>query len=105
MQPVKGPAQGNPTRTVSNLAVASLVLAIASFVVCPVVGSLAAVIFGHKAKRTIREAAETMYGDGVATAGLVLGYAGFALQTLAFGSILVITLFGANLRHLFAPSP
>ena len=53
-------------------------LAIASFVVALVGGSLIAVILGHVAKSQIARTGEN--GDGLATAGLVIGYIGLLLS-------------------------
>jgi K+-transporting ATPase A subunit len=63
----------NPTRSTNGMAIASLVLAISC---CAPL----AVIFGHIAKRQIRERGED--GGGLATAGLVIGYIGLALLAL-----------------------
>jgi len=73
----------------SAAALASLVLGIASFVVC--LGPLAAipaVICGHIGFRRIKRARGTLKGEGLAIAGLVLGYVnmvflmGLVLQTV-----------------------
>jgi len=42
-------------------------------------GGLAAVIAGHIAKKEIRNSGGRLSGDGLATAGLVLGYINLAL--------------------------
>lgn len=49
-------------------------LAIASFVLSLVGGSVLAIIFGHVARRQIARSAGRQSGDGLAVAGLVLGY-------------------------------
>jgi len=46
-------------------------------------GGIVAVICGHIAKSQIRNSAGQMGGDGLATAGLVLGYLNIALAVLA----------------------
>src|SRR6202011_1244957 len=60
------PAAGQGTETLS---VWSLVLGIASFVVCPVVAAIAAIITGSKGKRAIRDSGGVKGGRGLATAG------------------------------------
>jgi hypothetical protein len=65
----------------SGYAIAALVLGIAGFFVFPVIPSILAVVFGNKAKDEIR-ANPSIGGDGLATAGLVLGWIGVALAVL-----------------------
>jgi hypothetical protein len=59
----------------SGLAIASLILGIASIVMClgPLAG-IPAVIIGHKANSDIRKSGGVIQGGGMATAGLVTGY-------------------------------
>jgi len=56
----------------NSAAVASLVFGIVSWFLCPLVGGILAVVFGHTAQGQIRRSGES--GAGMATAGLVLGY-------------------------------
>jgi hypothetical protein len=58
----------------STLAILSLVFGIASWLALPVVGSIAAIVCGHLARRDIRESRGAIVGDGLAVGGLVLGY-------------------------------
>lgn len=62
----------------SGAAIASLVIGIISFLFCPLIGSIAAVVCGHVARSNIRNSRGTLSGDGLAVAGLVMGYLGFA---------------------------
>jgi Domain of unknown function (DUF4190)/DUF1707 SHOCT-like domain len=76
-----GPARTNP------LAIASLVCGIGQ----PFTGMLStipAIVLGHMARREIRRTGED--GTGLATVGLVLGWAGFALLVVACLFIVVI---------------
>ena len=74
----------------SSLAVASLVCGLATWFILPVIGAIAAVITGHMAKREIRESGGTIGGDGMAVAGLILGYTQLGL--LVLGIICVVSL-------------
>ena len=65
----------------SGYAVASLVLGIAGFLVFPLIPSILAVIFGQKAKEEIRANA-AVGGEGLATAGVVLGWVGIAISAI-----------------------
>lgn len=59
----------------SSLAVVSLIFGILAYVFLPGIGALVAVICGHTARSEIRRApAGTIEGDGLAVAGLVLGW-------------------------------
>ncbi len=72
-----------PART-NSLAITSAISGILSYFVCPIVGAVVAVATGHVARGQIRRLNEG--GWGWATAGLVLGYAHFAI----WGVILVV---------------
>jgi hypothetical protein len=63
-------------RRTNGFAVASLVFGI----LFPVIGSIPAIILGHNARAQIRKSGDN--GDGMAIAGLVLGYLWVALFVL-----------------------
>jgi hypothetical protein len=63
----------------NGYAIASLVLSLLVF--CGI-GSVLAVIFGGKARREIRESRGAQTGDGLALAGIIIGYIGIALVIL-----------------------
>lgn len=65
------PVSSVPT---STLALVSMIAGIAGWLAAPLIGPLVAIISGHMAKREIRESMGQKSGDGMATAGLVLGY-------------------------------
>lgn len=69
-----------PVAQTSTPAVISLISGILSWVGVFGLGGILAVIFGHIAKKEIRKSAGYLTGDGMATAGLVLGYANIALS-------------------------
>ncbi|NLU66953.1 DUF1707 and DUF4190 domain-containing protein [Streptomyces sp. HNM0574] len=70
-----------PARPYNSASVASLVLAIGSPFTCGVT-SLPAVILGHKARGDIRRSGDQ--GDGLAIAGLALGYSAIGVVLLFF---------------------
>jgi uncharacterized protein DUF4190 len=90
----------------NSLAVASLVSGILSWVLCPFLGAILAVIFGHVARGQIKQSGEG--GGGMAIAGLILGYLnlGGAILVIAFYVLLFagIAIFGAALPAV-SPSP
>ncbi|GAB3784781.1 DUF4190 domain-containing protein [Dyella agri] len=78
------------SRSTNALAVVSLVSGISAWCMFPVLGAIIAVVCGHLARGEIRRAPPgSMEGDGMAVAGLVLGY----LQ-LAFGVLFIIVAIG-----------
>ena len=81
----------------SGLAIASLVCGIAAWIIFPIVAAIAAVITGHLAKKEIRNSNGTLSGDGMALAGLLMGYIQLGLFVLAIIVIMVLVL-------AFAPS-
>jgi len=71
--------QPPPAKPNSNLALASLILGILGWTILPTLGSIGAIITGHMAKSEIKNSMGALAGDGMATAGLVLGYANIAI--------------------------
>jgi hypothetical protein len=72
-----------PARRESTLAIISLITGILGWTLLPFISSIVAVITGHLAKKEIRESGGTMSGDGMALAGLILGYTMIGLTILA----------------------
>jgi len=77
------PYQAPPAKPNSNMALASLVLGILGWTILPTLGAIAAIITGHMAKNEIRDSGGTLGGDGMATAGLIMGYANLAIALCA----------------------
>lgn len=83
-----------PVKETSALALTSLISGILGWTVLPWLGSIVAIITGHMARKEIRENPATKEGDGLALAGLIMGWAMIALSIL---TILVIILFFGGL--------
>jgi hypothetical protein len=84
----------SPVRT-SGTAIASLVAGIIAWVGLPFIGALVAVICGHVARGEIRRMPPgSVDGEGLAVAGLILGYAQLALCLLALLLFIAILIFG-----------
>lgn len=89
-----------PARTTSTTAIVSLVFGIVCWVVLPFIGAIVAVVCGHVARGEIRQAPPgSVEGDGMAIAGLILGYAHLAVFAMAL--MLIFGIFGglAMLGH------
>jgi len=70
-------------KSTNGLAVASLVLGLAGWVVCGI-GSVLAIIFGFIAQGQIRQSQGRQGGEGMAKAGIILGFIGVALLVVYF---------------------
>jgi hypothetical protein len=92
--PYGSPYAYPPARPTNGLAIGSLVTSIAAFFVCGSIGIVGA-IMGHMARRQLRERNED--GDGLALAGIIVGWIGFALSLvmiLALGAFIAINFMG-----------
>ena len=87
--PPTRPASTAPATT-NGFAIAALVLGILGWSLLPVLGSVGAIVFGHLARAQIRR--QPADGDGLALAGLLLGWIAVALWLL--GVLAVILFFG-----------
>ena len=71
-----------PTPATSGMAIASLVLGIGGVTVLPLIGSILALIFGYMARKDIRQRPTEVTGEGLAMAGIVLGWISVVLAVL-----------------------
>lgn len=58
----------------STLAIVSLIAGILAFVMLPVIGSIVALWAGYAARKETRATPPIASGDGMATAGIILGW-------------------------------
>ncbi|MBI2396245.1 MAG: DUF4190 domain-containing protein [Xanthomonadales bacterium] len=79
-------------RPTSTTAILSLVFGLLAWLMVPLLGSIAAIVCGHLARGEIRRAGGQLEGDGMAIAGLVLGYLQMAL--VLFALVAVMLFFG-----------
>jgi hypothetical protein len=63
----------------STTAIISLIGGIAGWTILPVLGGIVAIITGHMAKSEIKKGVGMITGNGMATAGLIMGYLNIAL--------------------------
>ena len=83
------------------MAIASLVMGITGWTLLPLVGSILAIVFGYAARREIRRRPDELKGEGLAVAGLVLGWLMVGLSVIglclgAFAFCFLIGIFGSN---------
>ena len=74
-------------RRTEGTAVASLVLGIAGFVVCPLICSVLAIVFGVQAKNKIRQD-PSLQGEGMAQAGFILGI----ISLVLYGGLFIVAI-------------
>lgn len=88
-----------PVKTTSTLAIISLVAGILGWTLLPLLGSVGAIITGHMARGEIRRSAGAIDGDGLAIAGLVLGWGSVIVAIL---SVLLVVVFFGGIAALLA---
>jgi hypothetical protein len=71
-----------PQRSTSTLAIVSLIAGILGLSLLPFIGSIVALITAGMAKKDIQSSAGMLGGEGLATAGQILGWIGIALGVL-----------------------
>lgn len=86
-------------QTTSSLAITSLIGGILGWTLVPLLGSILAIITGHLARKEIR-GNPALSGDGLAVAGLVLGYAMVGLSIVGILFVLAVVLFFGGLAVL-----
>lgn len=86
----------------STLAIVSLVAGILGWTLLPLLGSIAAVITGHMAKNEIKKSAGTLGGNGMATAGLILGYLAIALGLCVCCVLVLLPLLFPETQEIFS---
>ena len=73
----------------SGLAIAALVSGIAGWTILPLLGSILAIFLGYAARNEIRRDPDRLTGEGLAVAGLVLGWimVGISVLGLCLGGL------------------
>jgi len=91
----------------STAALVSLIAGILGFVMLPVVASVVAIFAGYAARKETRAVPPTASGDGMATAGIVMGYIQIGLVVVGlccvvayFVFVLGVIGFGASRQSL-----
>jgi hypothetical protein len=84
----------------STLAIVSLISGIVSWFLLPFIAAIAAVITGHMAKNEIRKSNGTLGGNGMATAGLVLGYVQLGLGVCLCLIVAAMLAFGMTIPFI-----
>jgi len=89
-----------PATRNSPLAIVSLISGIASWFLLPFIAAVVAVITGHMAKNEIKKGNGVLTGNGMATAGLVLGYIQLGLGLCGCIVVAVMLAFGMTIPFI-----
>lgn len=100
-QPVQSFGYPAPPST-NGMAIASLVVSIISLTACLGATGIIGAILGHVAKGQIRERNEQ--GGGLATAGIIIGWAGFALFLAGVGLFIALGVWAENSLDCYTDS-
>jgi hypothetical protein len=97
------PPSSPPAGQTSTLALVSVISGVLGWSLLPTIGAIVAVITGHMAKGEIRRSGGFLTGDGLATAGLILGYLHLVLVVVAVCLLIVLPLLGLGGLGLCLP--
>ena len=78
----------------STLAIVSLVSALLGFTFLPVVGGMVAIITGYMARNETRSIPPRASGDGMATAGIIMGWVQIGLFVVGVCCVLAFIILG-----------
>jgi hypothetical protein len=89
----QNPYNYNVTLPTSSMATISLIAGILGFTVFPVIASIVAIVTGYAARKEIRAIPPIASGDGLATAGIVMGWIQIGLAAVGICCLLVYFIF------------
>ncbi len=75
-------------------AIAALVLAIASFVVCPVIPAIVALILASSARKKIAESGGTLEGESLCTAATIISWINIGFAVLGIIVVIIVAAAG-----------
>ncbi len=71
-----------PVLPSSNLATVSLIAGLLGFTMLPIIGSIIALVTGYEARKETRAVPPRASGDGLATAGIIMGWIEIGLAAI-----------------------
>ena len=81
----------------STLAIVSMIAGITGFTIFPAIGTIVALITGYAARKETRAVPPQASGDGLATAGIIMGWIQVALTVLGICVAAAFLLFGLGI--------
>lgn len=97
-QTAQPPVYAPPT---SGKAIGSLVCSLLGLSMCPLIGQIIGIVLGYQAKKEIQDSGGRIGGDGIAKAGLIIGWIGLGLNIL-FITLYLLFFLGAILTGIAA---
>ena len=90
--PVQQPVGGAPVAQTSGNAIIALVMAIASWAVCPIVFAIIALVFASRADREIAASPGLVTGGGLSTAAKIVAWVniGIAAAVIVIGIVVLV---------------
>lgn len=82
-----------PTLPTSTMATISLIAGILGFVAFPIIGSIVAIWTGYEARKETRSVPPRASGDGMATAGIVMGWIQIGLAVIGLCCFVIYFVF------------
>ena len=95
-QPELPPVMIETMLPTSTLAIVSLVSALLGFTFVPVIGGIVAIVTGHMARNETRSIPPKASGDGMATAGIIMGWIQIGLLVIGICCAIVYFVFVAG---------
>jgi hypothetical protein len=89
-----------PAPQTSGTAIFSLIASISAFFLFPIIGSIVGIIAGNSAKNDIRNRPYQVSGEGLAQAGVVIGWIGLGLNLLACCAVVAMMAMGVTIPGL-----
>ena len=84
----------------SGLAIGSLIASILGLTLFPTIGSIIGLILGYMARNQIRDSGGTMGGEGLAKAGIIIGWIGIALAVVGICLVFLFLILGIGIPGL-----
>lgn len=81
----------------STLAITSLVAGILGFTFLPLIGGIVALVTGYMARKETRAVPPAVSGDGMATAGIIMGWVQVAMAVVGVCCLAVYLVFMAGI--------
>lgn len=91
-----------PMLPTSTLAIISMIAGIMGFTVFPVVATIVALITGYAARKETRAVPPQAAGDGLATAGIIMGWVQVGLTVVGICCVAAYFIFGIGAMGWFA---
>ena len=86
--------QTNFALPTSTLAIVSMVAGITGFSIFPVIGTIVALVTGYAARKETRAVPPQASGDGLATAGIIMGWVQVGLTVVGICCMAAYFIFG-----------